>query len=188
MPFFSNFSRKSSCSHTHILSKIRLFSKNKKQTALKSMFHQKNVHSLKNTVLSCHLFSSFLWKTPCCQAHIWSKKRQICQNYTIFWVQKVNRMPLFSDFHGKIICSNAHILQKHRSISKKHLLLCPYFVQKTSILTKTNCSQNIFFKFFIKNPRRSCPYLVKNSPILSKFHIMDQKVNRMSFFIRFFLL
>ena len=54
---FYRFSRKIGCSHTHILSKIRLFSK--KHTALKSMFCQKNVHSLKNTVLSCHFFSSF---------------------------------------------------------------------------------------------------------------------------------
>ena len=124
----------------------------------------------------------FFMKNPLLPSSYLVKKRQFCQNYTIFWVQKVNRMPLFSDFHGKIICSNAHILQKRRPISKKHLLLCPYFVQKTSILTKTNCSHIIFFKFFIKNPRRSCPYLVKNSSILSKFHIMDQKVNRMSFF------
>ena len=151
------------------------------------MFRQKNVHSLKNTVLSCHLFSSFLWKTPCCQAHIWSKKRQFCQNYTIFWVQKVNRLPFFSDFDGIIICSNAHILQTHRPFSKKHLLLRPYFVQKTCIVSKTQCSHVIFFKFFMKNPLLSCPYLVKKTSILSKLHyIMGKKSQLDAHFFQFF--
>ena len=54
---FYRFSRKIGCSQTHILSKIRLFSK--KHIALKSMYCQKNVHSLKNTVLSCHFFQAF---------------------------------------------------------------------------------------------------------------------------------
>ena len=43
-------------------------------------------------------------------------KRQLCQNDTILWAKKVNRMPFFSDFSGK-----------------KSLLSRPYFVKKTSI-------------------------------------------------------
>ena len=66
------------------------------------IFCQKKVHSLKNTLLLCpyfvkkrpfsqkhnapmSFFSNFSWKTPCCHAHIWSKKRQFCQNYAILW-------------------------------------------------------------------------------------------------------
>ena len=56
--------QKIQCSQVHILSK--------------------NVQSLKNTVLWCQ-FLKFFTKTPCCQAHIWLKKRQFCQNYTILW-------------------------------------------------------------------------------------------------------
>ena len=41
-------------------------------------------------------------KNPCCQAHIWSKERQSCQNYTLFWVKKVAGMPFFSIFVWKI--------------------------------------------------------------------------------------
>ena len=39
MPFFSDSSRKNRCSHTHILSQVRLFSK--EHTALKFMFYEK---------------------------------------------------------------------------------------------------------------------------------------------------
>ena len=106
-PFFSNFSRKNHCSH--ILSKKSPFSK--KHTALMPIFCQKNVHSLKNNA-PMSFFSNFSWKTPCCHAHIWSKKRQFCQNYTILWAKKVNRMPFFSDFSRKNLCSHAHILKK----------------------------------------------------------------------------
>ena len=65
---------------------------------------------------------------------------------------------------------------------KNHLFLCPYYVKKTFILTKTNCSHIIFIKLFIKNSLRSYLYLVKKTSILSKLHIMTKKVNRMSFF------
>ena len=52
--------------------------------------------------------------------------------------------------------------QKKRPFSKKTLLSCPYFVEKTSILSETLCSYVNFFKIFIKNPLLSCPYLIKN--------------------------
>ena len=39
----------------------------------------RNIHSLKNTMLSCH-FLTFVMKTPCCLGPIWSTKRQICHN------------------------------------------------------------------------------------------------------------
>ena len=151
MPFFYRFSRKIGCSHTHILSKIRLFSK--KHTALKSMFCQKNVHSLKNTVLSCHFFSSFSWKTPRCQDHIWSKKRYFCENYTIIWAQKVNRMPFFPIFHWKVTSLMPILCKKNVHYLKTHCFHAHIFCQKNvHSLKKTLLSYN-FFKFFMKNPQ-----------------------------------
>ena len=52
-PYFPSFHEKITAL-AHIWSKKRPFSKN--QTALMSIFSQKNVHSLKNMVLSCHFF------------------------------------------------------------------------------------------------------------------------------------
>ena len=51
-PFFSDFSRKNHYSHVHILSKKRPFFK--KHGALMSIHYQKNVNSLKNTMLPRH--------------------------------------------------------------------------------------------------------------------------------------
>ena len=56
-PFESHFSRKNINSHAHILSKKRPFQKN--HASLMPIFCQKNVHYLKNTMLSCHLFQFF---------------------------------------------------------------------------------------------------------------------------------
>ena len=68
IPFFADLSGKDHFSHAHILSKKHPFSK--QRGALMSIFCQKNVHSVKNTVLSCHLFSNFLLKPRCYHAHI----------------------------------------------------------------------------------------------------------------------
>ena len=129
------------------------------------------------------IFFKFFMKNPLLSSPYMVKKRQICQNYTILGQKRIG-CPSFQIFHGKIIAliSNAHILSKNRPFSKNHLFLCPYYVKKTSILTKTNCSHIIFIKFFIKNSLRSYLYLVKKTSILSKLHIMTKKVNRMSFF------
>ena len=82
--------------------------------------------------------------------------------------QKSQQDALFSDFARKNICSHAHILSKKRPFCKNTMLFCPYFVNKTSILSKTRYSHVIFLKFFMKHPFMSCPYLVKNTSILSK--------------------
>ena len=146
MLFLSDFSRKNHCSHAYIL--------------------PKNLHSPKNTMFSYPYLikkSSILWKTQCSHV-IFSiffsknqqllcpylvKKRQFCQNYTILWAKKVNRMPFFSDFPRKNNNSHAHILSTKRPFYKKHTFLMPIFCQKTSILSKTPSSQVIFFNFFM---------------------------------------
>ena len=53
-------SRKNQCSHAHIVKKLPF---SKKHTAPVPIFCQKNVHSLKNVVFSCHFFSNITWKT-----------------------------------------------------------------------------------------------------------------------------
>ena len=57
----------------------------KKHTALKSIFCQKNVHSLKNTVLLCHFFKIFM-KNPLLSRPYLVKKRQF---------SRVARLPNF---------------------------------------------------------------------------------------------
>ena len=83
----------------------------KKDTAPMPIFCQKNVHSLKNT-FSHVIFSNFSWKTPCWDAHIWTKN---CQNYNKLWAKKVERMPLCFLF-----------------FTKKYQLSCLYFVKKNA--------------------------------------------------------
>ena len=104
------------------------------------------------------------------------KKRQFCQNYTILWAKKINRMLFFPIFHEKTIllmpifcqknvhslktqCSHAHILSKKRPFSQKHSIVMS------------------FFQIFIKNPLLLCPYLVKETSILLKLCCsMDQSI------------
>ena len=64
--------------------KKRIFSK--KHTALKSIFCQKNVHSLKNTVLLCHFFKIFMKKTLLSRPYL-IKKRQFSRvaRFSKFW-------------------------------------------------------------------------------------------------------
>ena len=160
-----------------------------KITALMPMLFQKDVHSLKNTLLSCPyfvektsilsktlcshiIFLTFKWKILCCHAHISSKTHRFCQNYIILWVEKVNRMLFFFRF-----------------FTEKTPLSCPYFVKKTSTLEKIHCSQvhilskNVqslkntalmsFFQNFMKIPLLFVkPIFGQNTSILSKLHFI----------------
>ena len=115
MPFFSDSSRKNRCSHTHILSQVRLFSK--EHTALKFMFHEK-MSVLSKTLCSCHFFKVFYEKPPAVKP-IYGQKNVKSVKITLFWARKDNRMPFFSDFSRKNNRSN---------------LYCTYFLKKSSIL------------------------------------------------------
>ena len=168
------------------------------------MIGQKNVNSVKTTLYmgqksqqnalffpishekitgSCHFFQVF-YENPLLSSPYMVKKTSNLSKLHYFGPEKTIGCPSFLIFHGKItaLISTAHIFSKNRPFSKNHLFLCPYYVKKTSILTKTNCSHIIFIKIFIKNSLRSYLYLVKKTSILSKLHIMTKKVNRMSFF------
>ena len=89
-----------------------------KITTLSRVFCEKNIQSLTNmwlsspyfakkkSILSKHgartsFFFNFFMKNPCGHAHDWSNKRQFCQNYTLLWAKKVNRMDFFPIFHEK---------------------------------------------------------------------------------------
>ena len=133
-----------------------------KHVAFMPIFCRKNVHSLKTrcTVLSCHSFQTFHQKTPCFHAQDRSKIRQFCQNYTLLWAKKVNRMPLFSEFSRKNQSSDAHILSKKRPFSKKQTALISIFRQKNAHSLKNIVLSYHFHKSFHKKPLLSCPFLV----------------------------
>ena len=136
------------------------------------IFCPENVYALKNTVLTCNFFFKFVMKNPLLSCTYLVKKRRFCQNYTILWAKRVNRIPFFSDFswknlHEKITALLSIFCQKNLFSLKNTLFSCPYFMKKTSILSKTRCSHVIIFKFFMKNPILSVPYLFKKTSILS---------------------
>ena len=80
-------------------------------------------------------------KLPAVMHMIGKKKRKFCQNYTLLWAKKVNRMPFFPISDEKITALMSIFCQK-RLFSKN----------KTSTLLKTKCSRVIFSFFFIKTP------------------------------------
>ena len=140
------------------------------------IFCQKNISSPKSTVLLCYSFQLFREKTLYCQAQIWSKERGFCQNYTIVWATKINRMLFFSIFHEKNHSSHAQFLLQKRPFSKNTTLSCPYFVEKISIPSKSQCSHVILFQFFSwKTPCCSCPYVQKNGNSPTLHYMMGEK-------------
>ena len=157
-----------------------------------SIFCQKNVHFLKGNSSHLHVKkkTSTLLKTQC--SHVFFlllifhklpilscryfvKKRQFCQNYNTWWAIKVHKMPFFSNSSQKNRCSHTHILSQVRLFSKEHTILKFMFYEKTSVLSKTMCSHVIFFKFFMKNPLLSSPYMVKKRQNCQNYTISGQK-------------
>ena len=77
--------------------------------------------------------------------------------------KKSKGCPFFPIFHEKISTLMPIFCQKNAHSKKITLLSYPYFVKKTSIISKTQSSHVIFFNFFMKNPWMSCPYLVQKN-------------------------
>ena len=72
------------------------------------------------------------------------------------------------------------IFERKRTFSKKHNALMPIFGQKTSFLTKTRV---ICFKFCMKDPLLSYPYLVEKYQFCQYYSIVwPKKVNKMVFY------
>ena len=129
------------------------------------IFCQKNGHSHENTLLSYHFFQNFHEK-PSIVMPLFGQKNVSSVKTTIYYGRKKSiGCFFFCYFSRKNYYSNAHVL-KRRPFSKNALLSCPYFVEKTSNLSKTQCSHVIFFKFYMKNSLLSCPYLIKKTSIL----------------------
>ena len=129
-----------------------------KKPALMPIFCQKT-SILSKTYFFHLIFENFPWKTRCCHAHSWYKKRQFCHNYT---AKKSIGERFFPIFHGKINALVPLFCWKNVHFLTTTLLSCPYFVKKTFILPKTKWSRAIFFKIVMKNPLLSSLYLSKN--------------------------
>ena len=67
-----------------------------KKSALKTILSQKRQFFQNRRVPMSFFFQICQEKTPCCHAHIWSKKRRFCQN-NILKAKQVNIMAFFSD-------------------------------------------------------------------------------------------
>ena len=129
--------------------------------------------------------SNFLLKTPCVHTYIWSKKRQFCQNYTL-WPRKWIGCPFFG-YLTKQICSNAHIFstKKKRPFSNKTLLHAHILSKKRPFFQKRCALMSIFSKILSKTPCGHAHIWSKTS-ILSKYTIIwAKKVNMMPFFSDF---
>ena len=136
MSFFKIFTKKLH-PHAHILSKIRLFSK--KYTVLKPILCQNKRPVLSKTLCSYVTFS-----------HIFHEKPSAVK--PIFGQKNVNSVKTLYPYFIKIC-----------PFSKNHTLFSyPYFVKKTSILTKKHCSHITFSNFDMKNLLLLYPYLVKH--------------------------
>ena len=152
----------------------------KNQTALMLIFCQKNVHSLKNTMLSCHFFFIYMIY-PCCHARIWSANCQFCQNYIKLWTKKVNRMPFFLISHKKSVLSFPFFVKK-RPFSENKLLLCQYWGKKHQFFQKQG--DLILFVFNFSRKTRCCHVHIwsKKRQFCQNYTILlAKKVNRMPF-------
>ena len=104
---------------------------------------QKNVHSLKNTVLSCVFFFQIFHKKLLLSCTWLVKKCQFCQNYTLFWAKKVNMMSFFPISHKKKYCSYVHILSKNVHSLKRNSSHLHY--QKNVYSLKNTVLSCLFF-------------------------------------------
>ena len=131
MPFlFRFFTKKSLLSWKYFIKNTYIL---KKTHCSHAHISQKNVHSLKNTMLSCAFFSNFSWKTPAV-VHMIGQKTSILSKLHSILGQKSHRMPFFPISHEKITAlmsifckknvnslkinsSHLHVLSKKRQLS-----------------------------------------------------------------------
>ena len=124
MPFlFRFFTKKSLLSWKYFIKNTYIL---KKTHCSHAHISQKNVHSLKNTVLSCVFFSNFSWKTPAV-VHMIGQKTSILSKLHSILGQKSHRMPFFPISHEKISALMSIFCQKNvhsqkRNSSHPHVL------------------------------------------------------------------
>ena len=114
---------------------------------------------------------------------IWSKKRQFYQPALYYGSKKSIGCPLYPIFHGKITSLMPIFCQENVHSRKNTLLSYPYFVEKTSNLSKTRCSHVNFCSNFTWKTSCSSPYLVIKRQLCQNYTLLwAQKVNNMLFF------
>ena len=131
-----------------------------------AIFSPKNINYLKTTLLSYNFFQ-ICHEPPRCHTHIWLKKRQSCQNYTILWAHEDNRISFFPLFNEKIFALMSIFCKKKRLFSKKHSALMPIFLSKKRPSSQKHGALMSLITFFRKKPMLPCPYLVTKASILS---------------------
>ena len=141
----------------------------KKLTALMPIYFQKKVNSLKNILLLCP------YKRPFSQKH-----GALMSFFQIFHEKAPAVMPILGQknvnsikttlYYGprKSIGCFFFFKNVHSLINKP--LSCPYFVQKTSMLSKTRCSHVIFFQICHEKPSAVMHIFGQKTSILSKLY------------------
>ena len=126
-------------------------------------------------------FSIFSWKSRYCNAHIWSKKSQFCQN-NIIWAKKVNRMPFFPTSHAKITALMPIFCQQNANSLKTHFSHVHIFSKNINSLKHTVVSYH-FFQSCYEKPLAVVPIVgQKNRQFCQNYTILwAKKVNRMPF-------
>ena len=99
-------------------------------------------------MLSCNFFFKYRMENPWPISPFLVKKRQFCQNNSTFCGSLKSTKYHYSQmFFEKIKGLMPIFCQTNYLFSKNTLFLCPYFVKKTSILTK-NIVLTLFFQIF----------------------------------------
>ena len=140
---------------------------------------------LQNILLSCHFLQVF-YESPLRSWPHFVKKRQFCQDYTIYYGPKKSIGCPFFQFHEKKKCSHAHVLSKNvhslkTNCSRAHVLSC-----KRLFFPKHCALMYFFFIFCMKNSCYHAHIWSKKTSILPKLdYILGQKSQRDAFFFDF---
>ena len=124
--------------------------------------------SQKNIVISYHFFKFFM-KNPLLSYPYLVKKNYSVKTTLYYGPKKSIGCPYFPIFQEKIIAFMP-IFCKKSPFFKKHTDVMPIFCRKNVHPLKNTVLPCHFFNFFMKKLLLSCPYLVKETLILSKLH------------------
>ena len=131
---------------------------------------RKKTSILPKILCSCSIFFQIFLQRTNGDAHFLSNKDQLCQNFTILWAKKLDRIPLFPILHGKKTLLSCPYFSKKTSFSKKQYALMPIFRQNNVHSLKITVVSG-FFYFIIFHEKRPAIMPVfgnKNLQILSK--------------------
>ena len=160
---------------------------------------QKTSNLSKTRCSHVNFCSNFTWKTSCSSPYL-VIKRQLCQNYTLLWAQKVNNMLFFFAISHKkyplswpYFVKNVHSLKNTRCshariLQKNHTALMLIFCQKNVYSLKSTMLSCYFFQIFMENPLLSHALIRSknvNSVKTTLYGLWAKEVNRMPFFSHF---